>query len=63
MPSNFLVHMALITANILFGGGAVIGKFGVKGTNPILFSFVRESIAGPILLYCGYLIKKETINK
>lgn len=43
-------HVAIIIAQLTFGGGAVVGKFGLKqGIKPIIFALVREGIAGPLL--------------
>lgn len=49
-PSPWSVHGALILAQVMFGGGSVIGKLGVEKFNPLLFALVREAIAGPALL-------------
>jgi len=38
--------LSLILPHILFGGGSIVGKFGIKGTNPILFALFRELGAG-----------------
>ena len=35
---------------MIFGGAAVVGKLGVESFNPLLFSLIRECIAGPLLL-------------
>ena len=40
-----------------------VGKFGVHGTNPILFALIREGIAGPLLMVAGFFIKREKIFK
>eukprot|EP01084_Bolivina_argentea_P138325 243549_1 len=53
-PSLLFIHGALILAQILFGGGAVVGELGLPDTNPVLFAFIRECIAGPILLLIAY---------
>jgi len=44
------VTLALITVQVIFGGGAVVGKLGLPSFNPMLFAFIREACAGPILL-------------
>lgn len=49
-PSPWAVHGALILAQVLFGGGSVVGKLGVHKFNPMLFALIRECCAGPILL-------------
>ncbi|CAJ1414690.1 unnamed protein product [Effrenium voratum] len=49
-PSPSLVHGALILAQVMFGGGAVVGKLGVARFNPLLFALIREAVAGPLLL-------------
>ncbi len=49
-PSVYAVHGALITTQLIFGGGSVVGKLGVAAFNPMLFALIRESIAGVLLL-------------
>lgn len=45
-----LAHVCLVLTNIAFGGGAVVGKAGLKaGCPPVIFALYRESIAGPVL--------------
>eukprot|EP01045_Picozoa_sp_COSAG04_P025415 COSAG04_NODE_3333_length_2920_cov_1.732719_1_plen_198_part_10 len=52
------VHLALISVQLIFGVGAVIGKLGVESFNPILFVGIRDGVGGPLLvltavaLYC-----------
>jgi len=42
----------------------VVGKFGIHGTNPVLFALIREGYAGPLLCIIAYFIKKEKpLNK
>jgi drug/metabolite transporter (DMT)-like permease len=48
-PSTKLVHLVLIGVQIIFGIGAVVGKLGLPATNPVLFAFIREGSAGPML--------------
>lgn len=48
-PHACTVHLALMVTQLSFGGGAIVGKFGIHGTNPVLFALLREGIAGPIL--------------
>jgi len=54
-PPVWLVHLALVLAQIIFGGGSVVGKLGVSKFNPILFAFIREGSAGPILCVLAYM--------
>lgn len=42
VPSLLLVHLAIITAQVSFGGGSVIGSLGMPETNPVLFALIRE---------------------
>ena len=51
--------MSLIITQVIFGGGAVVGKFGVSNFNPILFALIRECIAGPLLLLIAYKSSPE----
>eukprot|EP00471_Norrisiella_sphaerica_P000535 CAMPEP_0184480942 /NCGR_PEP_ID=MMETSP0113_2-20130426/2477_1 /TAXON_ID=91329 /ORGANISM="Norrisiella sphaerica, Strain BC52" /LENGTH=385 /DNA_ID=CAMNT_0026859765 /DNA_START=139 /DNA_END=1296 /DNA_ORIENTATION=+ len=54
-PPVWKIHLSLILAQVIFGGGAVVGKLGIDKFNPILFAFIREGSAGPILCVCAYL--------
>uniref|UniRef100_A0A0G4HCT3 EamA domain-containing protein n=1 Tax=Chromera velia CCMP2878 TaxID=1169474 RepID=A0A0G4HCT3_9ALVE len=45
----WLPHVALIFSFILLGLGSTIGKLGMEKFNPVLFAFLREVFAGPIL--------------
>eukprot|EP01061_Rhynchopus_euleeides_P005773 TRINITY_DN14942_c0_g2_i1.p1 TRINITY_DN14942_c0_g2~~TRINITY_DN14942_c0_g2_i1.p1 ORF type:complete len:429 (+),score=126.14 TRINITY_DN14942_c0_g2_i1:138-1289(+) len=56
-PPAWMVHGALIAAQLSFGGGAVVGKLGVSGTNPVLFALIREGLAGPLL--CGLALMQR----
>eukprot|EP00756_Hemistasia_phaeocysticola_P052131 Hpha_TRINITY_DN27333_c0_g1::TRINITY_DN27333_c0_g1_i1::g.535::m.535 len=59
VPSVLLVHAALIITQLSFGGGSVVGKFGVHGTNPIVFALIREGIAGPLLCIAATALHAE----
>jgi len=59
VPSVLLVHVALIVTQLSFGGGSVVGKFGVHGTNPIVFALIREGIAGPLLVMIAIVLHRE----
>jgi len=54
-PPVWMVHAALVLAQVIFGGGSVVGKLGIDKFNPILFAFIREGSAGPILCIFAYL--------
>lgn len=43
-PPVWLVHVGLIINQMAFGGGAVVGKAGLKHLHPIIFAFIRESL-------------------
>eukprot|EP01062_Namystynia_karyoxenos_P039372 TRINITY_DN28630_c0_g1_i1.p1 TRINITY_DN28630_c0_g1~~TRINITY_DN28630_c0_g1_i1.p1 ORF type:complete len:497 (+),score=104.60 TRINITY_DN28630_c0_g1_i1:60-1493(+) len=58
-PPTALVHVALLVTQLSFGGGSVVGKFGVHGTNPVLFALIREGIAGPLLCIAGTIFSPE----
>ena len=49
-PSPWVVHGALILAQVIFGSSSVVGKLGVEKFNPLLFALIREGVAGPLLL-------------
>eukprot|EP00659_Diplonema_papillatum_P017633 gene17633-27137_t len=59
VPARWVPHVALAVSNVAFGGGSVVGKLGVSGTNPVLFAFIRESVAGPILLAIALALHPE----
>ena len=65
-PESFrklcLVHLALIATQTLFGGGSIIGKFGVKGSNPVLFALIREGVAGPLLMVAAFWMHRERFD-
>jgi len=47
-------HLAVFTANILYGILNVATKLSLSGLNPLMFQLVREIIAGPLLLFIAY---------
>ena len=54
MPvSVYAVHGALITTQVSFGGGSVVGKLRAA-FNPMLFALLREVLASVLLwaVYC-----------
>ena len=53
-PPVWLVHAACVGTQIMFGGGAIVGKLGVANFNPILFAMIRECVAGPLLLMIAF---------
>ena len=44
---------------VIFGSGAVVGKLGLPAFNPMLFAFIREACAGPILIGLALLSKHK----
>jgi drug/metabolite transporter (DMT)-like permease len=54
-PHWALVHAALISVQLIFGIGAVIGKLGVARFNPILFVGIRDGVGGPLLTLSAVL--------
>ena len=44
-----LAHVALATANAILGIGSVVSKIGLSGCNPVVFAFLREMLAAPLL--------------
>ncbi|GAB5368154.1 hypothetical protein AAMO2058_001294100 [Amorphochlora amoebiformis] len=61
-PPAWKIHGALILAQMLFGGGSVVGKLGVSKFNPILFAFIREGSAGPLLCIMAYMKERALPN-
>ena len=39
-----------------------MGKFGVNGTNPLLFVLTRIGITCPILCVAGFFLKREKLD-
>jgi len=60
VPSLLLVHLAIIAAQVSFGGGSIIGALGMPETNPVLFALIREGIAGPLLCLIAFIIDRRT---
>eukprot|EP01059_Diplonema_ambulator_P019643 TRINITY_DN3326_c0_g2_i2.p1 TRINITY_DN3326_c0_g2~~TRINITY_DN3326_c0_g2_i2.p1 ORF type:complete len:461 (+),score=133.55 TRINITY_DN3326_c0_g2_i2:1162-2544(+) len=59
IPPLWKLHGAMLICQLSFGGGAIVGKLGVSGTNPVLFALIREGIAGPILVALALIQKVE----
>ena len=53
-PSLFWVHLSALSAQSLFGGGAIVGELGLSATNPVWFAALREGASGPILCAIAY---------
>jgi len=49
-PPLWLVHGVLILGQCIFGGGSIVGKFGVAKFNPMVFALIREAVAGALLM-------------
>ena len=50
-PSLWWVHGGLILSQLCWGSAAVTNRIGLGGISPVLFAFVRELCAGPLLLF------------
>lgn len=48
-----LIHGALAAAHSFLGCGSIIGKIGLRGSNPLLFALLRETFAGICLFMIG----------
>eukprot|EP01068_Selenidium_serpulae_P009812 Selendium_serpulae@DN5324_c0_g1_i2.p1 len=55
---NF-VHLCLFIVQVLFGGGIIIAKLTLSGFNPILFAWVRETFAAPIIFLVARRISAD----
>jgi drug/metabolite transporter (DMT)-like permease len=53
-----LVNVALICAQIGFGGFSVVGKLALKEVRPIVFALYREVASGPILLLLAAIFER-----
>ena len=62
-PPAWRVHGALILTQMIFGGGAVVGKLGVAHFNPVLFAMIREACAGPLLLAIARLTEGPALPR
>eukprot|EP01120_Amphizonella_sp_Union-15-10_P015276 TRINITY_DN7829_c0_g1_i1.p1 TRINITY_DN7829_c0_g1~~TRINITY_DN7829_c0_g1_i1.p1 ORF type:complete len:317 (+),score=27.61 TRINITY_DN7829_c0_g1_i1:50-1000(+) len=51
------VYGALLYSQTAFGIYSVVGKLGIQYMDPIIFSLLRESIAGPLLIVMAVLIE------
>ena len=49
-PERYLVHLALISAEVFFGLGGVVGALSLPATHPLKFALHRELWAGLVLL-------------
>ena len=57
--STCAVHAAPIVASSIWGAGSVVSKLGVHDTNPLLFSLIRDCLAGPCLCAIAYALRAE----
>ena len=55
-----LAHLALMTANAIFGVGSVVSKIGLQGCNPVIFGLLREVLAAPLLFAMSVLLERGT---
>ncbi len=56
-PSLFWIHLSALSAQSVFGGGAIVGELGLSATNPVWFAALREGVSGPIL--CAVALWKD----
>jgi drug/metabolite transporter (DMT)-like permease len=54
-----VANIALLTTQVIFGIGSVVGKVGISAHNPVLFALVREGLAGPILVLIALILTRE----
>lgn len=54
--SRTAIHVALCTAQIIFGCSAVVGTIGLPSFHPLTFALVRESTASVILLVAAHVV-------
>lgn len=60
ITQNVRIHAALATANVMFGLGSIVGALGLApATNPLAFTFVREVIAGVLLLTLSFWVGRS----
>jgi len=56
------VNLALITAQVLFGGYHVLGKGAFNYIKPIVFCFYREIMAGPTLVILAAVVERRILD-
>jgi len=63
MPSSYLIHGALCTAQVIFGISAVVGSIGLPSFHPLTFAVVRESFASLLLLLAAHVVSLKAGRK
>lgn len=58
-PSSSLIHLALCTAQVIFGVSAVVGAIGLPSFHPLTFALIRESCATVLLLSVAHIVSKK----
>jgi len=53
-----LVNVALVCAQVGFGGFNVVGKYALDYIHPIIFAFYREVISGPLLFIIATIVER-----
>jgi len=54
-----LVNVALVCAQVGFGGFNVVGKYALSNIKPVVFAFYREVISGPLLLAIAAIVERR----
>jgi len=57
------VNVALICAQVGFGGFNVVGKYALDYVKPVVFAFYREVISGPLLLIIAAVVERVIPEK
>jgi len=57
------VNVALVCAQVGFGGFNVVGKYALDYVKPVVFAFYREVISGPLLLIIASIVERVIPEK
>eukprot|EP01122_Echinamoeba_exundans_P009216 TRINITY_DN3206_c1_g1_i1.p1 TRINITY_DN3206_c1_g1~~TRINITY_DN3206_c1_g1_i1.p1 ORF type:complete len:370 (+),score=65.76 TRINITY_DN3206_c1_g1_i1:27-1112(+) len=57
-----IVGLALVTAQLCFGGFSVVARIATASIHPIVFAFLREGFAGPILLTVAVVVDRPQLS-
>lgn len=60
--SLLLVHVVLLSISVGIGIGSVVGKIGLKNTDPFVFAFYRQICAAPLVSLWSYKTERSRID-
>ena len=62
MKKFIIANYIMFFVQVLFSIGVLYLKFGLEGVNPLLFAFIREVIAGPVLVVFAYIYDRKSMK-